>query len=109
MRVVLVGPPSVRGRLREQLPETIEVVAEHATLDTSYGVDADAILIGTSGSHADGPLVEPLTVRELQVLDLLAKGMSNKMIATRLEISDETVKFHLTGIFGKLGAANRTD
>jgi DNA-binding NarL/FixJ family response regulator len=109
MRVVLVGPLAVRRRLREQLPEGIEIVSEHATLDASSGEGADAILLGPSGLHVDEPLVEPLTVRELQVLDLLAKGLSNKMIAKDLRISDETVKFHLTAIFRKLAAANRTD
>jgi DNA-binding NarL/FixJ family response regulator len=54
-------------------------------------------------------VVEPLTTRELDVLSALADGLSNKAIAARLGISDETVKFHLSAIFGKLGASNRTD
>ena len=52
---------------------------------------------------------EPLTPREIQVIELLAEGLSNKTIATRLGISDQTVKFHVAAICGKLGAANRTD
>ena len=52
---------------------------------------------------------EPLTPREIQVLELLAEGLPNKLIATRLGISDQTVKFHVASIAGKLGAANRTD
>ncbi|MGH9331753.1 MAG: helix-turn-helix domain-containing protein, partial [Vicinamibacterales bacterium] len=43
------------------------------------------------------------------VLDLLAQGLPNKSIAARLAISDQTVKFHVASICGKLGAANRTD
>ena len=109
MRVILVGPLAVRRRLREQLPDGMDVIAEYATLDASFGVDADGILLGAPGLYADEPLVEPLTGRELQVLDLLAKGLANKTIAKVLRISDETVKFHLAAIFGKLGAANRTD
>ena len=54
-------------------------------------------------------LVEPLTHREIQVLELLAEGLANKAIAGRLGISDQTVKFHVASILGKLGAANRTD
>jgi DNA-binding NarL/FixJ family response regulator len=51
---------------------------------------------------------EPLTAREVEVLELLAEGLPNKSIAIRLGISDQTVKFHVASICGKLGAANRT-
>jgi DNA-binding NarL/FixJ family response regulator len=54
-------------------------------------------------------LGEPLTAREIEVLALLASGLSNKSIADRLGISDQTVKFHVAAICGKLGATNRTD
>ena len=50
-----------------------------------------------------------LKAREIQVLELLAEGLPNKAIAERLGISDQTVKFHVASISGKLGAANRTD
>jgi DNA-binding NarL/FixJ family response regulator len=53
--------------------------------------------------------VEALTAREHDVLVLLADGVGNREIAARLGISDHTVKFHLSAIFGKLGAATRTD
>ncbi len=54
-------------------------------------------------------LPEELTPRELEVLQLLAEGLSNKAIAGRLGISDHTVKFHINSIMGKLGAESRTD
>ncbi|MBW8868371.1 MAG: response regulator transcription factor [Acidobacteria bacterium] len=54
-------------------------------------------------------LDEPLTSREVQVLELLAEGLANKAIAARLGISDQTVKFHVASISSKLGAVNRTD
>ncbi len=50
-----------------------------------------------------------LTPRELQVLRLLAEGLPNKAIATRLAISEHTVKFHVNAILGKLGAQSRTE
>jgi DNA-binding NarL/FixJ family response regulator len=53
-------------------------------------------------------LVEELTPRELEVLRLLAEGLSNKAIAQQLDISDHTVKFHVNAIMSKLGAQSRT-
>jgi LuxR family maltose regulon positive regulatory protein len=53
-------------------------------------------------------LAEPLTDRELQVLALLAAGISNQQIASELVVALETVKKHVSHILGKLGAANRT-
>ena len=66
------------------------------------------------GSKADlGEAAEPasvdLTQRELQVLQLLAQGASNKAIARRLEITPHTAKFHVASIVAKLGATGRTD
>jgi DNA-binding NarL/FixJ family response regulator len=52
---------------------------------------------------------EALTSREIEVLTMLAEGLGNKEIARQLDISDNTVKFHLSSIFGKLGATNRTE
>ena len=54
-------------------------------------------------------LVEPLTARETEVLQLLAQGLANKAIAERLGISDHTAKFHVNAILGKLGAQSRTE
>ena len=53
--------------------------------------------------------IEHLTPREQEVLQLLAQGLSNKLIAARLGISDHTVKFHVNAILGKLGAQSRTE
>lgn len=53
--------------------------------------------------------IEALTSREIDVLAMLAEGLSNKEIARQLAISDNTVKFHLSSIFGKLGATSRTE
>jgi len=50
-----------------------------------------------------------LTERERQVVQLLAEGLSNKLIADRLGISDHTAKFHVNGVLAKLGASTRTE
>jgi DNA-binding NarL/FixJ family response regulator len=52
-------------------------------------------------------LVESLTPREAEVLQLLSQGLPNKGIAQRLGISDHTVKFHVNAILGKLGVQSR--
>jgi DNA-binding CsgD family transcriptional regulator len=53
--------------------------------------------------------VEALTAREQQVLQLLASGLSNKLIAVQLGISEHTAKFHVNSILGKLGAQSRAE
>jgi NarL family two-component system response regulator YdfI len=54
-------------------------------------------------------LVESLTVREREVLQMISEGLGNKQIAARLKISEHTVKFHVASILGKLGASTRTE
>lgn len=57
----------------------------------------------------DGGPHEILTARELEVLQLLAQGLPNKLIASRLHITEHTAKFHVSSIMLKLGAASRTE
>jgi len=112
MRVVLVGPAAARARVRRQLGNAVDVVAEYPTLASaptdSLSVDA-VMLASQAGEDAIATDAEPLTARETQVLELLAEGLSNKGIGSRLGISDQTVKFHVAAITGKLGASNRTE
>jgi DNA-binding CsgD family transcriptional regulator len=112
MRVVIIGSATARARLTASLPDGIEVVGEARTLAEAReaGVDSDGwLLAAPEPDDEDDDPVEALTARELEVLELLAHGLSNKSIATRLGISDQTVKFHVASICGKLGAVNRTD
>ena len=117
MRVIIVGHPRDRERLRHELAETpLEIGGEADTLAEAQASDvaADAFLmaagdLGGRVDDANATALEPLTLRERDVLNLLAEGLPNKAIAARLGISDQTVKFHVAAICGKLGAANRTD
>ncbi|MCB0224129.1 MAG: hypothetical protein KDI02_10595, partial [Anaerolineae bacterium] len=59
-------------------------------------------------SPARQPLIEPLSDRELEVLDLIAAGLSNQEIADKLIIAEGTVKKHIHNIFGKLGVRRRS-
>ncbi len=54
-------------------------------------------------------LSEPPTTREREVLGLLGQGLSNKMIARELHISEHTVKFHISSLYVKLGVSNRAE
>ena len=118
MRVVLVGTPDERRRLRRAINGTsVEIVGEAATVAAarSAALEADAFLLSpgreASAAPPDDEALSPetLTPREVQVLELVAEGLPNKAIASRLGISDQTVKFHVASICGKLGATNRTD
>ena len=112
MRVILVGTATERRRLREEAAATpLIVVGEAASTGEARasGVSADALLVATRHETDDVlDYHEELTPRELEVLDLLAQGLSNKAIGDRLGISDQTVKFHVASLSGKLGASNRT-
>ena len=110
MRVVLVGDPEERERLRRAAQRCLDVVAEAPSIAAArrLAIDADGYLVAAPDA-GEIPLVEALTPRETQILSLVADGLANKAIAARLGVSDETVKFHLTSIFGKLAASNRTD
>jgi DNA-binding NarL/FixJ family response regulator len=68
----------------------------------------------TASNKADGiglagRLAEHLTARETAVLRLMALGLGNKEIASRLDISEHTAKFHVSSILAKLGATSRTE
>jgi len=113
VRVLLAGNAGERSDLRAQSEGLgIIVDGEYETLRDARasGADVDAILIAPRRPGRDeAVVVETLTKRETDVLELLGEGLPNKAIAARLGISDQTVKFHVASICGKLGAANRTD
>jgi DNA-binding CsgD family transcriptional regulator len=56
-----------------------------------------------------GVLVGALSARERVVLDLTSRGLTNRQIAERLDVTTHAVKFHLASVYRKLGVANRTE
>ena len=87
------------------------VVGEAPTVAAAQAsaVGAEALLVAREDADGGFEIPQPLTPREVEILALVAEGLPNKAIANRLGISDQTVKFHVSAIYGKLGASNRTD
>jgi DNA-binding NarL/FixJ family response regulator len=94
---------------REASPEEIEsaIQAANAGLVVIEAGSLTALL--RELRPASEALSEPLSDRELEVLNLIAEGQSNKLIAHSLGISEHTVKTHVASIFAKLGAGSRTE
>jgi NarL family two-component system response regulator YdfI len=103
VRAILPGDMSP-----DQIVAGLEAAA--AGLIVLHPAEVDAMF--PAAEPASSPLaelIEPLTPRESEVLQMLASGLANKEIATLLAISEHTVKFHVASILGKLGAASRTE
>jgi len=104
----------VWGALPEDSTEDELLAAIHA-LAEGLIVAAPSLLTGFNIAAQSlsldvlDPLEEPLTTRELEVLQLIAQGLANKQIALQLDISEHTVKFHLSSIYTKLEVTNRTE
>jgi len=93
----------LRGAEAERLLAALRAVA------TGLGVFDPALLrtlLAARAAPQDGLLLTP---RETEVLSLMAEGLSNKLIAERLKISDHTAKFHVNAILNKLDAETRTE
>jgi DNA-binding NarL/FixJ family response regulator len=92
-----------------------ELIAAAYALVNGLWVGDPQLLGSITGNQArptrldDDSIIEPLTPRETEILQFLAQGFTNKQIAWKLSISEHTVKFHISSIYGKLGAANRTE
>lgn len=126
------------SELGDAPPPLVALVADDIAAADALAAGADGVLLRTAGAarltaalvavhHGlrvlDPAVAQPgaparaiqdggidrLTARELEVLNLLADGLSNKRIAHRLDISEHTAKFHVNSILAKLGAGTRTE
>jgi len=105
---------ALRGNIRAVLaPDSTSEEILAAVASAAAGLltlqPAALDLLGQAPRPPSEALDDPLTHREREVLAMLAEGLSNKVIAYRLGISEHTVKFHVTSILGKLQAGSRTD
>ncbi len=110
--------PYEAARLQSMIAEAYRALGheEQAVLEftaarqalRNLGADVDAARVDALMSHSTRNPAGPLTERELQVLRLVASGMTNREIAGRLKISEKTIARHLSNIFTKLDLSSRT-
>lgn len=112
-RAVRLAKPERYVRLFLDEGEGVRFLLERILSDGRYSDVKDFIhaLLAAYGRSASPPqpLLEPLSERELEVLGLIAEGLSNEAIAHRLVLSLPTIKWHTSNIYGKLGVKNRTE
>jgi len=108
--VVLLDPSLANAALRSGIRGAISWDATPEEIEAAvHAVHAGLVVTMPDTQPFTPEFTEPLTGRELEVLDLVAEGLSNKLIAHRLNISEHTVKTHVASIFAKLGASTRTE
>jgi NarL family two-component system response regulator YdfI len=93
----------------DELGAAIHAVGEGLWVGAPSLVKSLIRLPGRRESHSEESLIDPLTAREMEVIQLMAQGLANKQIALSLGISEHTVKFHLSSLYAKLNSTSRTE
>ena len=93
----------------DELAAAVRAVGEGLWVGAPGLVKSLIRLNGRRESSSEESLVEPLTAREMEVIQLMAQGLANKQIALALGISEHTVKFHLSSLYAKLNSTSRTE
>jgi DNA-binding NarL/FixJ family response regulator len=112
LRILQSGVRAVIARDSHPDEITAAIEAAHNRLAVFSSEISEMLLPASTELAGEGELPppgEPLSEREREVLALMAEGKGNKEIAARLSISENTVKFHVSSILNKLGAATRTE
>lgn len=106
---------ALRLGVRAVLPRDVSQAAILAAVEAAANglavldpKDLDALLSSVRATHSVNETTT-LTTRELEVLRMMAEGAANKIIAWKLGISENTVKFHVASILAKLAASSRTE
>jgi DNA-binding NarL/FixJ family response regulator len=89
-------------------PEDVAFAVRH-TFEPSIFLAGQASAVSPAPDLRENDAVRQLTKRELEILRLVAEGESNVQLARRLWVTEQTVKFHLSNIYRKLGVSNRTE
>jgi DNA-binding NarL/FixJ family response regulator len=87
----------------------VAILAAESGLVLLHPTSANMLARSSPVQNDSAEFVEALTSREQEVLRLVSEGLGNKEIGVRLNISEHTVKFHISSILGKLGAASRAE
>ncbi|MBC7876058.1 MAG: response regulator transcription factor [Anaerolineales bacterium] len=93
----------------DELVAAVRAVGEGLWVGAPGLVQSLMRVSGRRESLGGESLIEPLTAREKEVIQLMAQGLANKQIALSLGISEHTVKFHLSSLYAKLGISSRTE
>jgi len=121
VRVAVGSTAALAPLIDEHSPSAVIIASTEARLASTLQMLADVgrlppvVLLAGDPHAAWTPAARRagedrmLTARELEVLEMLAEGLSNQIIARRLKISTYTVKFHVASILDKLGAGSRTE
>ena len=99
----------ISGRASDALDALRRRLTADQNLEIVDRAELAEAVVSLPSTRRDEPLIEALTMREHDVLALVADGLSNREVAHELSISEHTVKFHLASIFGKLGVSTRTE
>jgi DNA-binding NarL/FixJ family response regulator len=113
LKVVLVGGPEDRAQIRAAFAKgaagyLVRTIGLHELVEGLRQIiqASEFTPIGDARNWPTSSL--PLTTKELVVLQAAGRGLSNKLIANELWVSEQTVKFHLSNTYRKLGVSNRT-
>jgi DNA-binding NarL/FixJ family response regulator len=104
---------AMRGTIRAAVRDTVQETVEDGELlvraeDPAGHASSKADFAPNSSQQQSRQRILGITARELEILTLVARGLSNREIATQLFVSENTVKTHCARAFDKLGAARRT-
>jgi NarL family two-component system response regulator YdfI len=99
----------VRGVIPRDAPESEIAAGVEAAASGLIALHPQWLDAALTHRVSVGVGTEALSPREIEVLRLMAEGVSNKTIAWRLNISEHTVKFHVNSIFSKMGVSSRTE